>query len=172
MKIFACAILFACLVCSISSPLLLGQSPYTTQANETGMPAHGSFLASDIDSVNLANGALHVRIPFYSGKMRGNFSNSSGIRYESKFWVVNRAVNPTGNGGFYATYSWNTDLGAAGWQGDGEGYGLDFVTQDYSCAAPPPTYPWAYIKTKAGFMVRDGHGSVVKFPNRISRVYS
>src|SRR5205823_11964600 len=69
-------------------------------------------------------------------------------------------------------YSWNTDLGAAGWQGDSDGYGLDFVTQDYSCAAPPPTYPWAYIKTKAGFMVRDGHGSVVKFPNRISRVYS
>src|SRR4051812_970948 len=171
MKALAFRLLFSF---SLLTQLALAQ--YTNQSNETGMPSHGSFLVSDIDSVNLANGALHVQIPFYSGKMRGNFSVGLGIRYESKYWVVQRSVNPGPQGGFVASYNWSTDTGAANWQWDGEGYSLDFTPKKYDCRPSPCDElncygPSQWLNTKAAFMLRDGHGSVVKFPNRISKAF-
>lgn len=92
--------------------------PYVNQSNENGLPAHGSFMSSDIDNVNLANGGLHVQIGLYSGKMRGDFSDAEGVRYESKFWIMNNTIayqNNNANLPFYQ-YFWNEDPDNAGWQ--------------------------------------------------------
>jgi hypothetical protein len=48
------------------------QSPgYLTPSNTTGMPDYGSFITSQIDSINLQNGGLSLRIPLLSRKGRG-----------------------------------------------------------------------------------------------------
>ncbi len=82
-----------CAVALLATPLAAqARPPSPNQGNETGRPAHGSFMSSDIDNVNLANGALHVQIRLYAGKIRGNFSNSQGVRYESKFRTMSNQI--------------------------------------------------------------------------------
>jgi RHS repeat-associated protein len=69
-------------------PAAWAQTPgYLTSSNETGFPDYGSFIVSQIDSVNLSNGGVSIRIPIVSRKGRG-LDYSFGYRYESKAWVV------------------------------------------------------------------------------------
>ena len=111
--------------------------PYVNQSNETGLPAHGSFMSSDIDNVNLANGALHVQIGLYAGKMRGDFSNAEGVRYESKFWTMsNQTAYLNNNSNLpYLQYYWSADADNAGWQDFGGRiqYGAEFTSQSLTC---------------------------------------
>jgi hypothetical protein len=56
----------------VAAPATLAQGTgYLTNSNNTGMPDYGSFLTSNIDSVNLASGGISLRIPLISRKGRG-----------------------------------------------------------------------------------------------------
>src|SRR3982751_5252084 len=55
----------------------------TTNANNVGLPMNGVFSGSDIESVQVNNGNLHVQIPLYSLAGRGLSVNYSLI-YDNK----------------------------------------------------------------------------------------
>src|ERR1700694_361836 len=173
-----------CAVALLSSPLAAqNPPPYVNQSNETGLPGHGSFMSSDIDNVNLASGGLHVQIGLYSGKMRGDFSNAEGVRYESKFWTMSNQIAYQNNNANapYFQYFWNVDADNSGWQTFGglNHFRVDVTAQSYTCQVYDPCTPdpqtGLTCPTPAGeaavftsFLLTDGNGTRYKFPNHIA----
>src|SRR6267143_3775123 len=74
------------------APSLLAQ---TAPDLETGFNPYGSYHGGNIDSVNLANGALSLHIPFLSYPQRGALKLSFSLRYDGKAWsVIKQGVFP------------------------------------------------------------------------------
>src|SRR5207244_864683 len=157
---------------------LSAQTPpsYVNQSNETGLPAHGSFMSSDIDNVNLPSGALHVQIGLYAGKMRGDFSNDEGVISVSKFWTMNNVIayhNNNANLPYYQ-YFWSEDADNAGWQifsGGLNHFRVDFTPQSLTCQIVNPCgtsdpnnptgcpLPAKETDVFTGFLLTDGNGT-------------
>src|SRR5512142_2074975 len=81
--LFLPAILAALL--SVAIPVGAQAPGYVNSSNQTGTPDYGTFMHSDIDSINLQNGGVQIRIPLLSRKGR-QFDYTFGLRYDSKFW--------------------------------------------------------------------------------------
>lgn len=67
--------------CSVCSAQNYGNS------NNTGLPDNGVFVGSDVESVQINNGNLHVGIPIWSAKGRG-LDSAARFVYDSKGWYI------------------------------------------------------------------------------------
>ncbi len=143
------------------------QTPgYLTNSNTTGMPEYGSFISSQIDRVNLANGGLSLNIPIVSRKGRG-VDYSLVYKYESKFWVVDRYVvdvypSPV------IRFHWRPDLNSTPWVLTNGTQGMvDWLEQDYTCA-PYPTdqYPPVQLRIRSNWTYTAPDGTKYQFPLR------
>src|SRR5882724_1579468 len=64
----------------------VGAQSYGYQ-NNSGIPSYGSYVSSEIDTVDLAHGGLKIQIPVVARKGRG-WEVATTLRYDSKKWVV------------------------------------------------------------------------------------
>src|SRR5437867_8201035 len=74
-----------------SSVLAQDQSQYdhgTPPQNAAGLSQIGSYLSSDLGSINLSNGSLNFKIPLGGVGGRG-FSLPLTLNYDSKLWSAN-----------------------------------------------------------------------------------
>jgi hypothetical protein len=60
---------------------------------ENGVKPFGSYDASKIDSVNLTNGALQVKIPLFSVPQRGIIGSNTSLELFSKTWIIKQICN-------------------------------------------------------------------------------
>jgi hypothetical protein len=78
---------------------------YLTNSNTRGLEATNPFQIGDIDSINLANGALSLRIPVFQRKGRGGrLDRQYFFPYTSKIWTLVPVwdnVSPTVLDGLY-----------------------------------------------------------------------
>src|SRR5258707_178836 len=81
---------------------------YLNSNNETGIPDYGTFIHTSIDSVNLQNGGVNIRLPLLSRKMRG-FEYTAGLRFDSKMWVVDKFMQNDGSTGPRLYGAWRVD---------------------------------------------------------------
>lgn len=137
------------------------------------MPDYGSFISSNIDSVNLSNGGVSVRIPIISRKGRGvDFSYTIG--YESKLWVVDSYVVTIPGKAPVTHYHWRPDTTNANWielrSDTAAGFGTSHVNwteQLYTCSPwPDPTSQPAQVGVRSNWMYKDNEGVQYQFPNR------
>jgi len=80
---------------------------------DTGTKVLGSYFATNMDSVNMKNGNLHVSIPLFSLPGR-ELPLSLGVTYDSRFIEARNFVNDVGVGGYhYESFAWRkaTSLG-------------------------------------------------------------
>jgi RHS repeat-associated protein len=100
------------------APTARAQYPgYVTNSNDTGMPNYGSFVSTNIDHVNMANGDVNIVIPFVSLKGRG-LNNGLAFRFESKMWAMNTYVVPVAGTVYQDTYY--------DWYNFGGGWGMSW----------------------------------------------
>ncbi|HEX3156032.1 MAG TPA: hypothetical protein VHV32_15495, partial [Candidatus Angelobacter sp.] len=59
---------------------------FSQAANEQGIKPYGSFHGSDIDSVNVSNGHLELRIPLFSYPQRGSLKLGFVARFHNAVW--------------------------------------------------------------------------------------
>jgi RHS repeat-associated protein len=83
-----------CVSLSFAAPHLISQ--VSNQLN-TGYPENGVFRGTDIETVQMNNGGLHVDIPIFSAKARG-FNVSSKVIYNSKSWTFRTRCFTSGGG--------------------------------------------------------------------------
>lgn len=110
---FGCVLLF---LAFFSSGTLRAQAPPTsvTDANATGNKPFGTYAGSDIDNIDLNNGAVNIQIPLFSKKGRG-LDFAIAVTYSSKIWVV--GTKSTADGPIDV---WKNEIrrgGAYGWAG-------------------------------------------------------
>jgi RHS repeat-associated protein len=85
----------SCLRLLLAMPLILAicstcsAQQGVDNAVNTGLPANGVFHGSDIESVQVNNGNLHVDIPIWSVKGRG-LDTSAHFVYDTKGWYFDR----------------------------------------------------------------------------------
>jgi RHS repeat-associated protein len=145
---------------------------YFSNGDDTGFPSYGAFVSSSIDTVNLLNQGLILRIPFLSRKARG-FDLSYSSQYESKYWVVDVSQVPVAGTALFTTYyHWRPDNVNGLWGGvTNTGGGIGYTEQMYSLApcpyddSDPPTVlvrsNWVYVgpdNTKYQLPIRKTYG--------------
>lgn len=81
------------LIVSVSAPALFAQDSYNSP--ETGTKVLGNYFATDVDSVDLQNGNLHIRIPLFSLSGR-ELPLSFGMDYNSQFLEKRSYVDENG----------------------------------------------------------------------------
>src|SRR5919109_3515961 len=62
-----------------------------------GLPIFGSFNGTNLDSVSLSNGNLHIEIPILSVQQRGRAFTYRFV-YDTESWAVSFEPNPDPNG--------------------------------------------------------------------------
>jgi RHS repeat-associated protein len=152
---------FIAAIISIFCTVALGQSDgYVASSNTRGLAPLNTFLSSDIDHINLANGGVNIRIPLFSRPGRG-LNTGAALLYSSKFWVQKPNFNL--NGGLTNIFwSHGTDFT---FQTTPAGH-LDFNEQDYECQflSGGTTYNYSEDVFTA-FIYRAADGSSYRFPN-------
>ncbi len=149
---------------------------YLTNSNDTGLPDYGSFISSKIDSVNLANGGLIIRIPLQTIKDR-NATVATGFQYDSKFWAVTRHYYPYPQmSPSTAVYSWgpfyNSTQSPTGWHPYSDGTGAanyDWNENIWTCSPffNGFEYDPATIKViRSNYIVIDETGARHQVPDR------
>ena len=83
MRLHSLAIPFISACFLFTTPLALAQDPINP--TNTGQPANGVFSGTDIESVQVGNGNLHIDIPAWSVKGRG-LDTSVHFIYDNKGW--------------------------------------------------------------------------------------
>jgi len=143
------------------------------------MPDYGTFIHSEIDTVDLATGGLKIHIPFVSRKARG-FDYAYGYQYESRFWQVltnvGTWVDP--NTGFSYPAE-NFQWMAGGFQvfpeaaGVGGGFAssvggyANYDEQIYLCSQYPSNQVTpAYVRIRSNWQFVSADGTVYNFPVR------
>ncbi len=139
--------------------------------NNVGMQPYGSYIATDIDTVDLAHGGLKIHIPVVSRKARG-FDSSVSLNYDSKYWS---AIPYTFDymGTTMERYIWETNTGGGGpsMAVTPGGNGISNNQQVYTCTqyddqAPPPQLivysNWQYLASD---------GTAYNFPVRKVQQY-
>jgi len=166
--------IFITLISLFFNLLSFAQSPgYLSQTNTTGTPDYGSFISSNIDQVNLANGGLTINIPLISRHYRG-FDLKMGYRYDSKYWVADPTVvtlfQNAGGTTSGKTYAWRIDAVDAGWNISANyGGNMEYVKTVYQCATtmtgnvPNPPVFKVFI---SNFIYTAGDGTKYQFPVR------
>src|SRR5690242_17508208 len=67
-----------------------------TYLNATGSPTFNTPESVELGYINLANGNLHLQLPFGSWPQRGAIGFSAGMVYDSRIWqIVNNQWQPT-----------------------------------------------------------------------------
>jgi RHS repeat-associated protein len=122
------------------APAAHAQYPgYVTNSNDTGLPSYGSFISSSIDTVNLGNLGVSIRIPIVSSKGRGT-TYLLLAQYESKQWTVVPTVIPNGQNVPVVHYVWQPDVtsGTASWNvRDNVTVAYDYTERIWTCTTPP-----------------------------------
>jgi hypothetical protein len=86
----------ACLLILLVFAIAQAASAQSSSSSpETGHKVLGSYFASDIDSVSLSNGNLHVGIPLFSLPGR-ELPVSLGVSYDSQFFERRTLVDERG----------------------------------------------------------------------------
>jgi RHS repeat-associated protein len=83
-----------CLLVALSVSISTAQ--VSNQLN-TGYPENGIFHGTEIESVQINNGGLHVEIPIFQAKARG-FNIASKVAYNSKAWTFHTRCFTSGGG--------------------------------------------------------------------------
>jgi RHS repeat-associated protein len=111
---------------------------YLTNSNDTGLPSYGSFISSNVDTVNLGTGGVTIRIPISSTTGRGT-TYSQFLQYDSKYWNVIPNVQTGGVNGPVVHYQWVPDTFSGLWQArDTHSVGgLQWTETMFSCDMPP-----------------------------------
>jgi RHS repeat-associated protein len=139
---------------------------YVATSNGRGLAPENSFQVGDIDTINLANGALNLRIPLYSRKGRGMsvggvLNYSSKVWYQEPLWDVN---------GFLESVIWTQSTN----QGSNEGFSLQVSggglltenQQEYDCEVFSKGEELEFTESvDSGFIYRAEDGSSYRFPN-------
>jgi YD repeat-containing protein len=96
----------AVLILLAISPAGFGQNAYTPDVGNVGLPDNGTFHGSNIDTVQLNNGNLHIDIPLLHLPGIG-LDTDIHLTYDSQVW--NRVQGPTTPGSPYewTLISWN-----------------------------------------------------------------
>jgi RHS repeat-associated protein len=68
------------------STVQIANAQFTT-AEERGLPANSAFSGSDIDTVNLQNGNLHVNIPILQAKQRGGSDLTWNLVFDTQTFI-------------------------------------------------------------------------------------
>ena len=68
--------------------LVLPLAQAQTYLNATGSPTFNTPEAVELGYVNLANGNLHLAVPFGSWPQRGAIGLSAGMVYDSRIWQI------------------------------------------------------------------------------------
>jgi len=145
-----------------------GQSDgYLASSNTRGPAPLNTFMSADIDHINLANGALNLKIPLYSRQGRG-LNTEASLNYSSKFWI--QIPNFNVSGGLDSilwrrsnTLDFTVETSEAGY--------LDYNEDQYDCQFtqknPDGTYTtYNYTETvNSAFIYRASDGSSHRFPN-------
>jgi RHS repeat-associated protein len=138
---------------------------YVTNNNDTGMPNYGSFISSEIDTVNLANGGLMLHIPILSRKGRG-LDYSVYFDYQSKYWVMDTSFVQTPYPNWTSFFNWQPDATTAAWNfRDNAGGYLDWSEQTYTCS-PLPNGEQPTVVVRSNWVYIAGDGSKHQLPLR------
>src|SRR2546430_6778598 len=111
-----------------------------TDQNRTGDLPFSATIGSDIENVDIATGALHIRIPILLVKGRAGLDYDFHLSYDSNFWVLASRVDQ-----FSDTYhQWTRDSGSSG-AGIGVGWSQPWqswtaTTGTFSCMSQTETY--------------------------------
>ena len=155
---------------------------YLNGNNETGIPDYGSFIHTSIDSVNLQNGGVNIRLPFLSRKMRG-FDYTVGVRYDSKLWVVDKFAQNNGSSNqlwgwwridqdsgwqrstsFDSSVEWNeTEVYCPAIYVDGEG---NTQYQGQEAGGQVQVAPEGWMAIRHSYIMKTGDGTKTTFPTR------
>lgn len=127
---------------------VFGQDPH----NLTGFPLSGVFQGSEIDTVQLNNGNLHIEIPIWSTKGRGLDVGYKFI-YDSKSWYYSLACDDYGNCVSFVMPDSNAIMRLVG----PFSYSLEFQTQNGSCLIGT-YYVYNYLKY-SNFVLREPDGT-------------
>jgi RHS repeat-associated protein len=152
----------------IFSPTLSAQTVafQATGDNATGWSPLGTYNYGDFDWIDLANGALNLKIPFASMTSRGHTSHYE-LDYSSKFWSVYPIQGQTG---LYA--SWRSESGsagvgpAAGWMHSditGSGVSLTHVVNPLQCIASGGHF--VTVRILSNYVYTDPGGAKHNFPD-------
>jgi hypothetical protein len=147
------------LLVSCACPVLAQVPDYITNSNLRGVVPFGSYQFGDIDSINLGNGALNLRIPLFSRRGRG-LDYERYWSYSSKMWEVNLlydAQTHEVNG-----IHWYPNINVTGWPGGPLSHRLDFRIDQYNCASEGSIIEhvaWNFVYTASD-------GSQYRFANR------
>jgi hypothetical protein len=127
----------AALILTVSSALAStaqAQSDgYITNSNMRGKMSFGTFQNGNIDNINLATGALNLKIPLVNRKGRG-IDGSEDFVYSSKLWFLTPVYNQTT--GNLTTLIWTVshDPATTGAVfGGGGGGTLEWTINQYTC---------------------------------------
>src|SRR5215472_11572478 len=152
---------------AVASVLVLtrawSQDGYVSSSNARGVIPFGSYQVGGIDNVNLANGAVNLRIPLTERKGRGPDTNLTYV-YSSKIWVVSPLGDPTSPDWVPGTlwqptsellYGQNVTLGLGS---------LTWTSQTYTCTMPNQNQYWVVVDSN--FVYIEADGAHIQFPNR------
>ena len=93
----ACARLLFCLIlCSVTLP---GTAQSTADLSggdnkNAGLPEHALFSGTDIDSVQMDSGNLHIEIPLWQVKGRAGLDFWVKLIYDAKGWTSRTVIVP------------------------------------------------------------------------------
>jgi RHS repeat-associated protein len=152
--------LLAAFVALFASGSFAQSDGYVASSNTRGLAPLNTFLSSDIDHINLANGGVNIRIPLFLRPGRG-VNTGATLLYSSKFWVQKPIYNV--NGGLSSiNWSHGTDFTV---QTSAAGH-LDFNEQDYECEFYSGGRTYYYSEEVfTAFIYRAADGSSYRFPN-------
>lgn len=104
LKIMRCAVLmFVIMLSGIHAALGQDTSQYdrgTPPQHAAGVSPIGSYMSTDLGSINLSNGALNIALPFSLVGGRG-FSLPLTLNYSSKVWSASRESNFADETGYH-----------------------------------------------------------------------
>src|SRR6185437_17120778 len=121
-------------LCMLAAVLLFGNTfAFPQAANEQGIKPYGSYHGGDIDSVNVSNGHLELRIPLLSYPQRGSSLKLNFIaRFHNAVWNEHTDCVPSAN---ICIHTWEFDA-QPGVQWVNED-GAAFVGQQVGSGADP-----------------------------------
>lgn len=123
-------------LCLVLSCLLAGlaHGQEVFDGNQTGFPVFGSLHGSDLDSVSLSNGNLHIEIPIASFPERhGQFSYQ--FVYDTPSYTLNFYRDPV-SGLYWDVNTVPGEVPGNNWKLTGPfGWGIGYVDDTISCSA-------------------------------------
>jgi RHS repeat-associated protein len=132
-----------------------------------GITSYGSYISSNIDTVDLAHGGLKIQIPVVTRKGRA-FEIATTLRYDSKIWVaIAYDFDYQYPGDTHERFWWSPtgDPLPAVTTTPGGGY-IDHNEQLYTCSQDDPQLPPPQAMIYSNWRYIEADGTAHNFPTR------